>query len=181
MDSTRLSGVTMIVVCPLSAVDNVVKHFRPARLITLINQDMMIDTPDEIETDRHLKLTMNDINFPQDGLKAARETDVERLISFIDDWDGTSTMAIHCWAGISRSTAAAFVTLCRLNPETDEHVLAGALRTASPSATPNRLIVRHADALLERNGRMIDAVAAIGRGAEASEGKVFQLKPFVQA
>jgi predicted protein tyrosine phosphatase len=50
------------------------------------------------------------------------------------------------------------------------------LRRASPSATPNRLLVSHADAILKRDGRMVAAVNAIGRGAEAFEGEPFTLK-----
>jgi predicted protein tyrosine phosphatase len=35
--------------------------------------------------------------------------------------------------------------------------------------------VRHADALLGRQGRMVAAIAAIGRGADAYEGVPFVL------
>ena len=43
----------------------------------------------------------------------------------------------------------------------------------SPTASPNRLMVRHADEILDRRGRMVAAIDAIGRGAEAYEGSVF--------
>ncbi|MGD8355534.1 MAG: tyrosine protein phosphatase, partial [Methyloceanibacter sp.] len=84
-------------------------------------------------------------------------------------------LLIHCWAGISRSTAGAFVVLCALNPHADEHSLARALRRASPTAYPNRRIVALADIVLGRNGRMSAAVDHIGRGLLAEEGKVFSL------
>jgi predicted protein tyrosine phosphatase len=51
------------------------------------------------------------------------------------------------------------------------------LRAASPSATPNRLIVSYADALLGRNGRMSRAIEKIGRGENAYLGKPFVLRP----
>ena len=35
------------------------------------------------------------------------------------------------------------------------------LRELAPHAQPNRLMIRHADELLERNGRMIAAVEAM--------------------
>ena len=57
-------------------------------------------------------------------------------------------MLIHCWAGISRSTAAAYVALCALNPHADERTLANRLRSASPQASPNPRIVALADAEL---------------------------------
>ncbi|MBP0574123.1 hypothetical protein J8J27_25825, partial [Mycobacterium tuberculosis] len=79
-------------------------------------------------------------------------------------------MVVHCFAGISRSTAAAFIVACVLRPDLDEAELAASIRAQSPTATPNALLVRLADAHLGRNGRMIRAVDAIGRGADASEG-----------
>jgi predicted protein tyrosine phosphatase len=83
---------------------------------------------------------------------------------------------VHCWAGISRSTASAYVALCMARPAADEEGLAWELRAAAPSATPNRLIVSLCDDLLGRHGRMTRAVAAIGRGEEAFEGTPFTLR-----
>jgi predicted protein tyrosine phosphatase len=83
-------------------------------------------------------------------------------------------LLIHCWAGISRSSAAAFAIACDRNPGF-ERAIATELRRRAPSATPNRLMVRLADDLLQRNGRMVEAIEAIGRGAEAREGEPYQL------
>ena len=79
-------------------------------------------------------------------------------------------MVIHCWAGISRSTAAALISLCALNPRCAEHLIARRLREASPTAYPNRLMIRLADAALGRKGRMVAAVEAIGRGVVGQRG-----------
>ena len=84
-------------------------------------------------------------------------------------------MVVHCWAGISRSTAAAYTALCAINPYASEELIARRLREASPTAFPNRLIVRLADTALGRNGRMIRAVESIGRGVVASEAVPFSL------
>ena len=84
-------------------------------------------------------------------------------------------MVVHCYAGISRSTAAAFASVCALNPRRDEFAVAQALREASPTAYPNPRIVALADDLLGRDGRMTAAVEAIGRGAIAAEGVPFRL------
>lgn len=165
----------MIVVCPLNAVNHVIEKYNPSHLVTLLNVDMMIDTPSGLRTGSHLKLSMNDIDAPADGLVAANEDQIRSLIDFIDSWDRTSSFAIHCWAGISRSTAAAFVTLCRLHPNRDENEIAAQLRASAPFATPNRLIVHLADEALGRQGRMYDAIERIGRGADAWEGEVFEL------
>ena len=165
----------MIVICPLSAVNQVVARYRPERLITLLNPDMMIETPAALSAEQHLKLPMNDIDVPTDGLIAAKEDQVRSLIDFVESWSRSEPLAIHCWAGISRSTAAAFVTLCHLNPAREETEIAVQLRAAAPFATPNRRIVHLADSIMNRGGRMINAVESIGRGANAWRGNVFEM------
>ena len=84
-------------------------------------------------------------------------------------------MVVHCFAGISRSTGAAFTAACALNPKRDEAEIARAIRSASPTAQPNARIVGIADRLLNRNGRMVRAVEALGPGPIASEGEPFRL------
>jgi predicted protein tyrosine phosphatase len=84
-------------------------------------------------------------------------------------------MVVHCFAGISRSTASAFVTACTVNPKRDEQEIAWAIRRASRTAQPNIRIVSIADRLLKRQGRMIHAIETIGPGTVAAEGIPFRL------
>ncbi len=149
-----------IYVAPLSLVETTVADANVSHLVTLINGETLIDTPPSIVPDRHLRLAMNDICEPQPGLVLPCETHVADLVGFARDWDRQAPLLIHCWAGISRSTAAAFISLCALNPEGSELELARALRRASPTAYPNRLLVALADEILTRDGRMING----GRG-----------------
>jgi predicted protein tyrosine phosphatase len=106
---------------------------------------------------------------------------VDDLIRFALDWDRRAPLLIHCWAGISRSTAAAFISLCALNPGADEYALAQKLRHASPTAYPNRRLVALADRALARSGRMSHAVEQIGRGRLADEADVFALPALLAA
>jgi predicted protein tyrosine phosphatase len=82
---------------------------------------------------------------------------------------------LHCYMGISRSTASAYAAVCALNPLRDEDGIAKALRRASPTATPNIRIVSLADKLLGRDGRMVAAIETIGRGIVAEEAAPFRL------
>lgn len=132
-------------------------------------------TFETVEGDNHLKLSFNDISVPRDGFVPPGNNDIVTFVEFVRDWDQAAPMVIHCWAGISRSTAGAFIARCVLAPDEDEFELAKKLRAASPSATPNWLMVALADEHLGRDGRMSDAVTSIGRGADAWEGNVFQL------
>ena len=46
---------------------------------------------------------------------------VQEVLRFAGEWrQEKAPLLIHCWAGISRSTAAAYATVCALNPERDE-------------------------------------------------------------
>jgi predicted protein tyrosine phosphatase len=162
-------------VCPLSRVHETLVRTGARRLVTLINQQTMLETPPGIAPSHHLRIAVNDISEPQEGLVHPNEAHVEEIIRFADAWGRQGHLVVHCWAGISRSTAAAFITLCALNPETPERLVAERLRKASVTATPNRLLVRLADDLLGRRGRMVSAVEAIGLGEPANEALPFSL------
>ena len=54
--------------------------------------------------------------------------------------------------------------------------IASALRRASSTASPNLRIVSLADRMLTRDGRMVAAIEAIGRGAIAYEADPFALE-----
>ena len=72
-------------------------------------------------------------------------------------------------------TATAFILACQRLPDIDEAKIAQALRAASASATPNPLLIRLADDIMGRKGKMVDAVAAIGKGVYAYPGSPFEL------
>lgn len=167
----------MIIVGPLSKVQPLIDEHRVRHVVTLLAPNTPHDMPRGIAADRHLKLYFHDIIQAMDGHTPPSAADAERLVSFIGSWDRADPMLIHCWAGISRSTAAAFTALCMFRPRADEEELALELRRASPSATPNRLIVTLADDVLGRKGRMVKAIEKIGRGADAFEGTPFVLRP----
>jgi predicted protein tyrosine phosphatase len=162
-------------VCSLARIATTVSEARASHLVSLINDDTAVIRPEAIAEENHLFLGINDITEPQDGLVLPGEEHVQRLIAFADGWHRQQPMVIHCFAGISRSTAAAFITLCATRPERDERDIARRLRAASAIATPNALLVALADDILDRRGRMIEAIAAIGRGEMAIEGVPFAL------
>ena len=120
-------------------------------------------------------LGMDDISMPMEGYVIPCEDHVSKLIHFVRAWDRTKPLVMHCFAGISRSTAAAYVAACALSAARTELTIAQELRRASPTATPNARIVSLADDMLGRDGRMIAAIKSIGRGMMAEEGHPFRL------
>ena len=163
-------------VCPLSAVPDIVARNNASHLLTCLQDAVIVETPRPILPDRHLRLHIHDIAEPMMGCIAPGEEHVGKLIDFALGWAGQGPMVVHCWAGISRSTAAAYTALCTINPGVPEELIARRLRQASPTAYPNRLIIRLADDALGRRGRMVRAIDAIGRGVMATEAVPFSLR-----
>src|SRR3954464_2006827 len=157
----------MIHVCSLARLHDTVRETGARHVVTLIKDISLVHRPAAIAAENHLLLDMDDIIDPLDGYVAPAEEHIGDLLRFVRAWDRGAPMVVHCYAGISRSTAGAFVTICALNPRRDELTIARALRAASSTATPNSRIVRLADRMLGRDGRMVTAIESIGPGMAA--------------
>ena len=164
----------MIHVSSLNSLSTVTAKLPPYDLLTLLSPDYPPADFSAFACERHLRLAFHDIVEPVPGLVAPDREMMQAVLAFGRDTQQQRPLLIHCWAGISRSSAAAFAMACERNPGFERDI-AGELRRRSPSATPNRLMVRLADDLLERNGRMVEAIDAIGRGAEARAGEPYAL------
>ena len=159
-----------LLVAPLSSLSDALCEHAPSHLISLLSPDHMIPTPAGFPTERHLRLGMNDVADPAAGTDPPARAHVDALLKFSRAWDASEPMVIHCWAGISRSMASAFVILCdRLGPDREIEI-ARAMRSRAPHAQPNRLIVRHADEAMGRGGRMIGALNSMGPPLVMEEG-----------
>lgn len=165
----------MIHVCSLPRLQQTIDATRATHVVSLLGDEARLDPPAGIAPKNHLWLRLHDISAPLDGYVLPDEEHVASLLTFVRGWDRRAPLVVHCFAGISRSTASAFASVCALSPHRDEASIARALRRASPSATPNIRIVSLADRLLCRNGRMIAAVEAIGRGELAFDAAPFRL------
>jgi predicted protein tyrosine phosphatase len=165
----------MIHVCSLARLHETVEETGARHIVTLINDETLVVRPECVSAENHLFLGMHDIPAEMDGFRAPAKAHVQELIDFVQRWDRSAPLVVHCYAGISRSTAAAFVIACALNPQRDERAIARSLRDASATAIPNTRLVSLADEVLGRQGRMVSAIESIGRGAESAEGTPFRL------
>lgn len=163
-------------VCSLARVPDMVRETGARSLVTLIDSGTFVPRPPAIAPERHLRVSLSDIVMATDGHVLPELAHVAALLDFVRAWDRAAPMLIHCYAGVSRSTAAAFIAACALDPRRDEFDIAGLLRLRSPTATPNARLVEIADALLRRKGRMSAAIRGIGRGADCFEGVPFALE-----
>jgi predicted protein tyrosine phosphatase len=163
-------------VCSLALIAETVTKTGARSLVTLLSPGTAVERPTAIEAEGHLYLAVSDIVEPLEGYVLPEAAHLDDFLAFVRAWDRKSPMLIHCFAGVSRSTAAAYIAACALAPKRDEFAIARALRAASPTASPNARLVALADDALGRGGRMNEAIAKIGRGQECSEGEPFTLE-----
>jgi predicted protein tyrosine phosphatase len=165
----------MIHVCSLAALPETVRLTGASHVLTVMANVEQVQRPQSVLAANHLKVSMDDITEQQDGFVAPSEHHVETVLNFIRGWDRQAPLVVHCYAGISRSTASAFAAVCMLNPHRDEIEIARQIRAASPIASPNRLIVSLADKALGRDGRMLRALDEMGPGSMTAEGRPFRI------
>ena len=167
--------MSRILVTPLSAVSGVIRSHRPSHLVTLLSPEHMIETPEGFRSDRHLRLGVNDVVDINAGENPPAMTHIQELLEFTRSWPAEDPILVHCWAGVSRSMAATYTILCdRLGPGCELQA-ARAIRNRAPHAYPNALLVQYADELLDRQGRMIEAIKSIGAGEIVAEGSIVEI------
>ncbi|HXL13817.1 MAG TPA: protein tyrosine phosphatase [Bradyrhizobium sp.] len=165
----------MIHVCSLAALPDTVKTTGASHILTVMANVDQVQRPASVLEVNHLKVSMDDITEQMDGFVAPCDAHIERVLNFVRGWDRSAPLVVHCYAGISRSTASAFAAACALNPHRDEMSIARQIRQASPTAFPNRLIVTLADKALGREGRMMRALDEMGPGTMTVEGRPFRV------
>src|SRR5579872_3143446 len=99
----------MIHVCPLSQLRQTVAATRASHVVTMIKRLDRIERPENITPECHLILGMDDISEPLEGYIIPDDEHITKLLSFVQGWDRAAPIVIHCFAGISRSTAGAYV------------------------------------------------------------------------
>src|SRR6266576_1039364 len=165
----------MIHVCSLAALPDTGKATGASHVLSVVANVDQVQRPVSVLEANHLKVSMDDITEQMDGFVAHCDSHIEQVLNFVRGWDRSAPLVVHCYAGISRSTASAFAAACLLNPNRDEISIARQIRAASPIASPNRLIVSLADKALGRQGRMLRALDEMGPGSLTVEGRPFQL------
>jgi predicted protein tyrosine phosphatase len=165
----------MIHVCSLAALPETVRLTGASHVLTVMANVDKVQRPASVLPANHLKVQVDDITEELDGFVAPSDRHIEQVLNFVRGWDRNAPMVVHCYAGISRSTASAFAAACLLNPHRDEIEIARQIRAASPIASPNRLIVGLADKALGREGRMLRALDEMGPGSMMVEGRPFRI------
>jgi predicted protein tyrosine phosphatase len=107
----------------------------------------------------HLVLAFEDVDVDTIGVRVATRVQVEQALAFARE-HVASTLLVHCFHGIGRSAAMALAIMAdRMGPGNEQLALERLL-TIRPEATPNLVVVKLADEILARRGRLVSTVAA---------------------
>ena len=162
----------MIAVTSLQDHINACKKFEAEYLISAIDPGFEPSTPNSIK--HHLKLGFDDIieikkeNFIYRNYNSStinnlyheqilpNKLHIEKTIKFIESWDQSKPIVVHCWCGVSRSMAIATYILCKLCPES---IISNIryIRSKAPHANPNTLMLSMFEKYLGIEGKIIEA------------------------
>ncbi len=99
-------------VCSLARLPETVAATGAGHVLSLLTSGNAPDLPDTVPPECRAVIAVSDIAAATDGHVLADESHVERIIAFVCAWPRERPLVIHCWAGISRSTAAAYIAAC---------------------------------------------------------------------
>jgi predicted protein tyrosine phosphatase len=140
--------------------------FRPTHMIRLVDPALPEGRLALAATvDRTLLLRLDDVS--HDAPLGPSRDHVAEILDFVDGMltaGGAIRLYVHCHAGVSRSTATAYLALACRHGAGRESDAFDELLSLTVKPWPNRRIVAHADGLLGRGGRLLAPLDAY-RGA----------------
>ena len=86
-------------VCSMTKVVDTVRASGARSLVTILTAGASLVRPCEIARDRHLRIAVSDIDAQQEGHILPGEEHIDRLLAFLEEWDQSDPLVIHCYAG----------------------------------------------------------------------------------
>jgi predicted protein tyrosine phosphatase len=128
--------------------------------------DPLTPEPEALEKfGRHarLRLDFHDvIEYPVIDQLSPQVGHIEALLAFgrdaVEEPQAPVHLLVHCYMGISRSTAAAALLLCQSHPNRPATEIVAEIARIRPKAWPNLRMIELGDAILGRNGELVNAV-----------------------
>lgn len=132
-------------VCGLAEVPEFAARLIPSRMVSLLDPDTPVTKP--VSVSHHLHLKMRDIRDPKDP-SAPNPRMIEKLLDFDRQAGVDDFTLVHCFAGISRSTAAALVLVCLRYGTRELPNAVDWLWKTRPEVCPNMLLLSVGDLVL---------------------------------
>lgn len=130
------------------------KRFEATHILSLIERGRVIYRPRSVVRERHLTVYCDDVVNP-DMPQAPTREHVEQILAFGRRLPEDARLLVHCEAGVSRSTAAAFLILTQhiggaggAGEKHNVEQAAARLLAARPQARPNPLILKYGAEIL---------------------------------
>ena len=153
--------MAQLYVCSLEAMPDHVADLSPRYVVSLLQPSFQPPTPSGVDPACHHRAVLDDIASAEEGRILPDDTHIRALLAFLREADPEESILIHCWAGISRSPAAALIALA-LEAPGREREAARMLRAAAPHAMPNYRILALADEALGRGSALRAAAREMG-------------------
>ncbi|EME68563.1 hypothetical protein H261_17713 [Paramagnetospirillum caucaseum] len=161
-------------ICGLDELADEMEAFDPSHVISILDPNEDHDDPLVFpESIKVLSLRFYDLHamggvvgksLDRQGRNEHPSVDhAQTIIDFGREIPRGGRILCHCWAGISRSTAAGFLLACLHLPAAEAMDLIMELR---PGAVPNRLIIKFADRILGAGGQMVAAIDGQRQGVD---------------
>lgn len=125
-------------------------------LLTLDEREYL-RIPSFFDRDNHLFLDMEDV-IDHNSYNAPKKDQIDHALNWARRLPSDARLLVHCFGGVSRSTATALAILVQENGLASIDESLAWLLEHRPVACPNPIITKYADELLNANGKLFDAV-----------------------
>lgn len=142
-----------ILVCAKSEVIKNIKVFNPSFIISTLDIGDKIFIPPQFNKQNHLMLNFDDEDDKNNSF-SPKLHHAQRILSFADRFNDNDKILVHCFAGISRSTAVALAIFIKNNRNFEE--AENFILNARKFPFPNLLLAEHFDNLLNCHGQFIE-------------------------
>ncbi len=144
----RTRAKSGIVISSLRHLDQALEQFEVRKVISILSKSESGRLPAVLFGDREvLRLEFDDCQHSTENLVAPGKSDIEALIGFARGWAGEGgVLAVHCRAGVARSSAAALIAAAVIRPNHPDFL--ARVARAKSFFRQNEAMLRFADDLL---------------------------------
>ena len=150
-------GNTLIIQCGILESARAISAFQPRLVLSFVELETTF--PKQIcscSKEHHVYRFVDSVDGHVNGPQLEH---IKHLLTIGKSWTQTEPLLIHCMAGISRSSAAAFILMCQKLPGAEQDI-AEIMSQSAPNLWPNSAMVKMADELLVRKGKMLSSLIA---------------------
>jgi len=164
-----------IIISPLSLASKMIEKYNVNYIISILSPGESFPVFNDIKNTNHLKLSFNDITCQKKNLIEPALYHVENILNFSKKCSKNETLLIHCYAGISRSTAVALILYSYYKKDIKADFIAKKFRSLSPFANPNSLLLKLGDHLIGNNNVLTECHGLLKKPKLTYENKPFVL------